>query len=286
MNKTHNKKRNIGIIFEQLVQAMSESIVASDVKRGNTILSLIRRHFRPGTELYKEFRLFNSLVRTRVENPVIANRIIMESKKASTKFDKQELRKQKSLLIKEINHLINESNFYNRRVSNYRDYATIQTLLNDWRAGSKDIGRIAEYEDGVCKRLLSESPVVPDHAMNDTTERDISGRIDTLTVRLMTEKFNKKYYSTLNSEQTRIIREYALNEGSHSSLGKVFNSIKSDTLQEIDQFMRKTSNSILNEKVNDVKSKILAVDIKNITDATVTKLLTISRLKQTLLEEE
>ena len=61
MNRSHNKKRNIGLIFEQLVQASSESLIQSNNKKTKVVLSIINEHFCVGTELYKEFRLFNAL---------------------------------------------------------------------------------------------------------------------------------------------------------------------------------------------------------------------------------
>ena len=53
MSKTHNKKRNVGIIYEQLVRKVSESLVEGDMDRANLVLDILKKNFRKGTELNK-----------------------------------------------------------------------------------------------------------------------------------------------------------------------------------------------------------------------------------------
>ena len=64
MSKTHNKKRNVGIIYEQLVRKVSEALVEGDMKRADLVLQVIKNNFSQDTELYKEFRLFNALAKS------------------------------------------------------------------------------------------------------------------------------------------------------------------------------------------------------------------------------
>jgi hypothetical protein len=78
----HNKKRNVGLIHEQIVRYASERVVDGDEAKTKKAISILSNHFRAGTELYKEFRLFNSLVHTNVSSKAIARRIIIESKDA------------------------------------------------------------------------------------------------------------------------------------------------------------------------------------------------------------
>ena len=138
-------------------------------------------NFIPGSQLYREFRLFNALVKTSVDSEVLAGRILSEAKKAAIDFNSNELRKEHAGLIKDINHKLDDKNFYGQRVKDYRSYATIQTLLNDWRDdASSNIGRVANYENKVCKWLLEEKPI-DDISVNKNDD------VDALTVRIMTE---------------------------------------------------------------------------------------------------
>ena len=201
MSKAHNKKRNVGIIYEQLVRKVSEALVKGDSDRADVVLGILKRNFKKDTELYKEFRLFNALVKTTVSSDSIATRILSEAKSAAQDHDSSQLRKEKSRLIKEINHVLDDPAFYKTRVDDYRTYATIQTLLNDWRSGPKsDISRVALYEDQIHSWLITEKKSVK---LEDLR----SNNIDKLTVKIMREKFNKRYGASLSEGQRSLIRE-------------------------------------------------------------------------------
>ena len=133
MKVKHNKKRNVGLLFAQLSQSVSESMVEGDIDKANKALSIVKRHFNPGTELFKEFRLFRAIVATSVPSDSLASSIIGEAKAASKKIDTRLLKQQKSALIKDINYNLKEETFYDRRVSDYKIFATVQTLLSEWR---------------------------------------------------------------------------------------------------------------------------------------------------------
>ena len=98
MAKTHNKKRNIGIIYEQLLRSIARFLVEKDEKKYKTALVILKSNFKPGSQLYKEFRLFNALVKTTVDSDSLALRILSEAKEAALEYDVHELQKEKSLL--------------------------------------------------------------------------------------------------------------------------------------------------------------------------------------------
>ena len=283
MGRSHNKKRNIGIIFEQLVRYISLALVNKNNDKAITATSIIKEHFKPGTELYREFRLFNALVKTRVLSESLANRILSDAKQASRKFDSQALRHQKSSLIKDINHKLNDNEFYLQRIDEYRDYATIQTLLNDWRAGDRgDISRIAKYEDNVCRRLLSENKTSHDGTSLSLKKDDV----DSLTVKILTEKFNKKYGNSLNVEQQELVREYvfSLDSSNNSGFTNELSRMKKNTLHELRQFSKNCTNQVLNEKISEVIRKVDSIYLNEVNDDLISKLLVVSKLKEELLE--
>ena len=57
----HNKKRNIGIIYELLLRHMSHALIEGNKKQIKEATNIIERRFNKKSELYKEFRLFNAL---------------------------------------------------------------------------------------------------------------------------------------------------------------------------------------------------------------------------------
>ena len=134
----HNKKRNVGLIHEQLVRYVASSLIAEDKRSAEKAVQLIAKHFKPGTELYKEFRLFNAMVNIPVSSRSLAERVLVESKRAAKGHSSQKLRREKSLLIKDINLQLAESRrFYDIKIENYKLFATVQSVLNEWRGARK-----------------------------------------------------------------------------------------------------------------------------------------------------
>ena len=160
MSKVHNKKRNVGLVYEFLIRYMSESLVENNNRESKKALKILKKHFKPNSELYREFRLFNSLIKTTVSSERIAAAIISEARKAVRRYDLKSLDKQKSLLIRDINHFLSSDDFYNQKISEYRMYATVQTLINEWRdIENADISKIAEYDDTLVGWLTSKKEI-------------------------------------------------------------------------------------------------------------------------------
>ena len=281
MSKSHNKKRNVGIIYEQLLRTMAQALVDNNQEKYNTALTILRNNFAKGTQLYKEFRLFNALVKTTVDSESLATRILNEAHKAALDFDRQQLRKEKAQLIKEINHGLEDASFYNQRIDEYRSYATIQTLLNDWRVSDDtNLARIASYENKVCNWLMKEK--ARDNTLKTIKDEGVTG----LSVKIMREKFNKKYGNSLNSSQQELIKEYVFSKSSgntaqfKSYLGELRNSLYA----ELCVYSDSCSNQVLNEKMDKVKDVIQEINVNEVDDEAISKFLVISQLKSELLE--
>ena len=112
----HNKKRNIGIVYEQLLTFITANIIADNRNKAKKATKIIERRFKKNTELYKEFRLLNALVNSTVSGTHIAAGIIAEAKNAVRKIDSKKLEKEKSLLIKDINYQLESNNFYHQQI--------------------------------------------------------------------------------------------------------------------------------------------------------------------------
>ena len=114
MSRSHNKKRNVGIIYEFLLRNISDSLISGDKSSAQNALKIIEKRFDKDTELYKEFRLFNALAKSTVSDSAVAAAILTEAKHAARRCDTAALDKEKSLLIRDINHKLSDSSFYHR----------------------------------------------------------------------------------------------------------------------------------------------------------------------------
>ena len=108
----HNKKRNVGLLHEQLVRHASQMTVEGNSAAADKTIKILIEYFSEGTELLREFRLFSALAHPRVGNPDVARRIVEESRRACSDHDPHALNKEKSALIREINHSININNLF------------------------------------------------------------------------------------------------------------------------------------------------------------------------------
>ena len=102
----HNKKRNVGIIYELLVSNMANFLLIDDRSRANKIKEIIESHFHSSTELFKEYRVFKALTKNDYDNDYHAISILSEVKKDFKNINKKKLDYQKSKLIK-----VSEKNF-------------------------------------------------------------------------------------------------------------------------------------------------------------------------------
>ena len=280
MPKIHNKKRNIGIVYELLLRYISSALINENKKGAQSALRIIEKRFDSSTEIYKEFRLFNALAKSTISDTPVAAAILSEAKQAARRCNKKKLNYEKSLLIRDINHNLNDESFYHRRIPEYTIYATIQTLLNEWQKDdSSSLSKIIEYEGKVVQWLLSEKVKPP--------VEEIDQDVDVLVVKIMTEKLNKKFTGALSPEQRSLIKNYvfSLHNSEDTGFREHLAEIKKDIISNLRNFEKDSDNQTLLEKIEIVLEKVEKIDcLAEVSDETITKFLTISRLKNELRE--
>tara|TARA_B100000700_G_scaffold210481_1_gene231384 strand:+ start:7422 stop:8264 length:843 start_codon:yes stop_codon:yes gene_type:complete len=280
MKSSHNKKRNVGVIYELLLRYVSDRLVSGNNSDAQVGLNIIEKYFNEGTELYKEFRLFNALAKSTVSTTTVAAAILTEAKGAARRCNSGLLDIEKSGLIREINYNIDDKEFYHRRIPDYKMYATIQTLLNEWRRGDlSNLSMVAVYESRVVENLLEEN--------KDKDPSDyVDPNIDNLVVKIMTEKFNKKYREKLNEEQKDIIKTYVFSMSNDNgvTIRERLTRVKTDTISQLDELRGTSSSAVILEKISDVKKNILEAKMDTIDDSCISRFLLISKLKFELME--
>jgi hypothetical protein len=284
MSKSHNKKRNTGLLYEFLVAVISRSLVEGNQKASSQALRILKRHFKPGTELYKEFRLIHALRKTTVSSEAVAASILQEAKVAARGHDFKELDRQKSLLIRDINHLIHDENFYDQQVGEYRFLATVQTLLNDWRRRDADLERVASYEDQLVKHLTTEKVAEPDQALPDETPGE-----SRLLMKVMMKKLNEKYSGILNDKQKSLIRAYAFSTANDDpeSIKLKLAEVRDSLLASIDSFgSQHPENEYINNKLTEAREQLLTEKLEVVDDETVTRFMLYTKLAAELESEE
>jgi len=275
MTRVHNKKRNIGIIYDQIINFTCSNIIEENNKIAESALSIIKEHFNNGNQLKKEYKLFKALATTKGVTDQLAYSIINEAKKAcNNMFDSKELEREKSLLIKDLNYTFGKGKIFEQKVKNYRIYATIQTLLNEWRSDNDNFDLATEYEIKLHNHL-TESKVL--------TENKVIPKVDKLTYNIMREMFDKKYNSQLSQDQQKIIALFISEE--EDKLVENFHQIKKDTVRNINNYFLNCSNNILLEKKEKIINNITNLSETSVNKDNVEKYLTVLKLKDEILGE-
>ena len=285
-NKGHNKKRNVGLLYEFLVRTVSSSLVDDNSQRSTIALDILKKYFKSGTELYKEFRLLNSLMKVSVGNQGVASSIITEAKSAARSHDAHALEKEKSYLIKDINHKLADTNFWDQPIAEYKMYATVQTLINDWRLGPQaSLDRLAEYEDRLV-RWLTEPRNTPE------VKEELGGTIgeNRFLYRIMMKRLNDKYGCSLSSREKAILREYVFSVGDEKARTSILESlevVKKDALTAISVYTKEVpGHEYMLKKVNEVRDAIVAEQLTNLDDGVVTRFMLYMKLISELESKE
>ncbi|TXH11468.1 MAG: hypothetical protein E6R04_02460 [Spirochaetes bacterium] len=284
----HNKKRNVGLLNEFFARYIAKAILEKrdgDIEKAK---NLFARHFQKGTEISRELKLFTNLFETRVESKEAANSLIGQVKEACKLQSQARIDLEKTALLHEINQTFGECNFFDQEITEYRDYATIQVLLNHWRGRvvTENLSEAAQLEDKLLNKLAGKQQMAETRTLNMQ-----ESEVDRLVVNLMIQKFNQRFGNILNEEQKKLLRLYVFskdNQNSKEELVRLLESMKEKTGKLIETAILRDKN------VEKVKPKLVEVrqmlqdtyqDTSAPDDSLVTFYMSVSKLNEELSNE-
>ena len=262
MKIKHNKKRNTAFVFESLMREATVAILKGDDKRKNTVLKIVKRHFKPDSELKKHFQCYKSLYENQEIDRHTSEKILREAKIAMRLIDLNGLFKQQSDLIGDINKDLTPAVFGNF-VPNYKTLATIDQIFSDKTSPKNRVMLEGTIVDNMTKSPISEGSDVI---------------IDDLTVRFFTDKFNEKYTDTLTEEQKQLLSYYITSftdnaVGLKSFLNEEIARLKgtlerstSDNIFAVDTEMTRKANQIVEKLDSFKKTQELVKELDNGSD--------------------
>lgn len=275
---SHNKKRNIGLVYELLLRSISSSLVEGDKEKAHRAMDIIKNRFSKKTEIYSEYRIFDAIMSTTVNETAVAAGILTEAKGAIRRVNNKRLFAEKSKLISEINKTLGDKDFFNRRIPNYREFATVGMVVEQWRQKDKS---------DLSKQVINEQRLI-EFMMSDKTSPELleemtDDRADKLVVKIMTEKINNMY-EDLMPEQKTILSQYALysTDLENEKLTSFLKEVKSQSLSELHNLKESTDNAVLLSKVDVVIDKVNSLKENNLNDNVISRYLKVIELKKQL----
>ena len=220
MRIKHSKYKNTGILFELLVR----QITADTLKEGESqAVDLLKKYFFK-TELGREYKLYESISKSKALTESKANAFITTILESSKKLNRKAVKRAKYNLIKEISANYNLDEFFGTKVKTYKQYASVYTLIESFNSP-----QIVETEQIVNNKVtllehltqtnVSEKEVKQD-VLKEFQSYDEETRI--LTYKVLLEKFNDKY-EEFSNEQKQVLKEFIESVDSTPKLREFYN---------------------------------------------------------------
>ena len=199
-------------------------ITADTLKGGDSPAIDILKEYFIKTSLGKEYKLYESILKSKVLNEGRASMVLDTILEASTKFNRTSLKKQKYNLINEIKKHYNLESFFGSKISNYKELAALYTLIENSNSTSLSYpNQLVENKVTLLEHLTQKEILDPN---NLTVLEEFSGYdkdVRTLTYRILLEKFNDKY-DKLSNDQKQVLKEYIHSVDSTPDLRNFYNN--------------------------------------------------------------
>ena len=249
MKIKHSKYKNTGILFELLVR----QITADTLKGGDSpAIDILKKYFVK-TTLGSEYKLYESILKSKVLNEGRANMVITTILESSQKFNRASLRKQKYNLINEIKNHYDLDVFFGSKIKNYKELASLYTLIEGYgSADATSSSQIIENKITLLEYLTKQEVTtkgVEDDVLKEFATYDKDLRI--LTYKVLLEKFNTKY-DVLSLDQKQILKEFINSVDSTPGLRNFYNT-KINSLK-----------ATLNEESKNIKDKAVKIKVTEI----------------------
>ena len=268
MKTRHNKKRNTAFVFEALVREATVAIIKENHEVKNKALAIIKKHFVPGSLLYKDLQNYRSLYENQNLHREIAEKIIKEEKLAHRVMDPHGLFVSQSELIADVNKELTPEVF-NNFVPNYKTLASIAQMFSD-------------------KSSPKSAVILENNIINNMTlpedKQDTLEPIDNLVLKSFVDKFNKKYETELLENQKNLLNHYITSFVDNGLGLKMFlNSeiarLKEELTNSLDTKVIKEDKDLV-EKTNQVLEKLSSFQNKGINESAVLTILKTQQLAQ------
>lgn len=242
----HSKLRNTGILFEILVSTITADTLAG---KDSKALPILKKYFVK-TELGKEYKLYETLIKQKQLTEGKANIIINAIVEGAKKLNLSTIKRQKYNLVKEISENYNLDEFFKTKLANYKVHASIYNLIeNETQLSTNQIiTNKSTLLEHLCNVPTSKKEVVKDVILEEFKTYDKDLRI--LTYKLILNKFNDKY-ADLNVDQKVVLKEFISAVDSAPKLKEFYNTKVSEIKVQLLKLNKKVTDKSTQIKLNE-----------------------------------
>jgi hypothetical protein len=208
----HSKFKNTGILFELLVRQITLEVLNGDTTE--KAKHIVKEFFSSKTELNKEHRLYELLLREKYNSESRAEKFIDTINEAHNRINQSKLQREKYNLIKKINESFNMDDFLSSPITNYKVLASIYKIFEAKNMGDYDVKDIFNSKITLIENITSKQSVIVEKSddakklVESYKKQDKDLRL--LTYKILVESFNKKY-SNLDESQKELLKQFINN---------------------------------------------------------------------------
>jgi hypothetical protein len=245
----HSKVKNTGVLFELLVRQITLEVLNGD--KTENAKNIVKEFFAAGTELNKELRLYDLLLKEKYNSESKAEMFVDTVSQAHSKLNEGKLIKEKYNLIKKINEKFELEQFLSSPITNYKVLASIYKVFESKNSENYDIKDIFNSKVTLIENIILRPPLVKTNKTEDSklieTYKQQDKDLRLLTYKILVETFNKKY-TNLDEKQKGLLKEY-INNMSNTTKFKDYLAV------ELPQIVKelKTIKSKISDKVTTIK---------------------------------
>jgi hypothetical protein len=271
----HSKVKNTGVLFELLVKQITLEVLNGD--KTENARKIVKEFFAPNTELNKELRLYDLLLKEKYNSESRAEKFVDTVAEAHNKLNQVKLSKEKYNLIKEVNAKFELEQFLSSPVTNYKVLASIYKVFESKKSDNYDIKDVFNSKITLIENIISR-PVVTNTKQSDSdklveTYKQQDKDLRLLTYKILVETFNKKY-TNLDENQKNLLKQYINNISNTSKFKEYVSQELPKIISELKEINSKIKDKVTKIKLAETVSVLEKAKIgKNISDSYVSSIM-------------
>jgi hypothetical protein len=255
----HSKFKNTGILFELLVRQITADTLSG---RNSEATNILKKYFSK-TELGREYKLYESLLKRTNLSEGKAEAVINTVLESAKHLNRSALKRQKYNLIKEIKDHYNLEEFFKTKLPHYKAQASIYTLIESAGGDKKtSLDQVINNKMSLLEHLTSVKQVKEskEDVIDEFSQYDKDTRI--LAYKILLEKFNTKY-SNFSENKKLILKEFIYSVDSTPKLKDFYNTKIVDFKNQLFSLNKSTKNQVTKIKINEVANLLTELNKKD-----------------------
>ena len=254
MKLKHNKKRNVGFVYEVLIKELSKASIEKSEPKKQKVVKILKTFFSKNAPLREELDIYQSFEEVNNLDEKVAQKIIHEARYQASMLNENLIYENKSKIINLINKELGQDS-WDTFVKDYKRMATVNQAIFSKLSPKKQVF--------VEKKLL-------DIMTSPKEEKKQFPNINNVALKTFLNNFNSQYSTTLSESQKNLLEKYITSSSEDDLEFKIYLYSEIDRLKA--RLSENTKNNVIDskkinlilEKMNDYSSR--QIDKKMITE--------------------